>query len=312
MRTLPACRRATLLLSLTLPLIAIADEAAPSREQTRADARWWPAVGIEGGALIHRFDNDLASSDIANPPIDNTQPIRPSASDSSDYVSPYVEGSLELVGPAFESIGGIRLFAHGSVGAEFGVTKDVPKEGTTGPFTADPMNFPPGGAPTTDQKEGLIRGQGSRLSIETEALFLTAGAGVALTFGKGERTFRVKPSFEYLWEEVNAKGVVNRAVLLQSGVPPTGLESYRLISLSAEETEAFHAIGPGLEIETDLSRKDRFVASVFVSGRAYFFLGSRDFDMIATNEEGERAVFHVDRDPVSYRMGIGVRLRFEQ
>jgi len=106
---------------------------------------------------------------------------------------------------------------------------------------------------------------------------------------------------------------VQRAVLLESRPPtdPTGLESYRLISLAADETEDFHAIGPGLEIETDLSRKDRFVASVFVSGRAFFFVGGTDFDMVATNEFGETARFTVDRDPISYRAGVGIRLRFE-
>jgi hypothetical protein len=323
MRIAPACHRAALLLSLTLPLVAIADAAAPSREaSTTSSARWWPAVAIEGGAFAHRFDNDIVSSPVLGPPIeppganaptDTPQPIRPPASESSDYVAPYVEGSLELVGPAFESIGGLRLFAHGSLGAEFGLTKDLPKEGVTGPFEIpDPGNFPPIN-PETDELESLVRGQGSRLEIETENLFFTAGVGAALTFGMGERTWRVKPSFEYLWEEVKAEGVVNRAVLLEDPqvTRPTGLESYRLISLNAEHTEDFHAIGPGLEIETDLSRRDRLVASVFLSGRAYFFMGSRDFDMIARNAEGETATFHVDRDPVSYRAGVGIRLRFE-
>jgi hypothetical protein len=310
----PATRRGAVLLSALLALVAGAEEHETSQpDDASAEAsRWWASVGLEGGAFVSGLEGSAMSSDIANPPINNPQPIRPPASDSHSYVVPYLEGSLELFGPA--TIGGVRPFVSGGLGGDFSVSKDIAKEGTTGDFAVPP---PPGGfgsTTATDELEDLIRGQGTRLTSQFSSFFLTAGIGVAVPFETESHSFRVKPSFRYLRDEVEAEGVVQRAVLLMPGIAqinPKTLDDFRLITLSASDTRAFDSIGPGLEIDTDLSRNGRVVASVFVAGAVYFLVGDRAFDFTATNPEGEYARFRVERDPFSYRFGIGVRLRFE-
>jgi hypothetical protein len=253
------------------------------------------------------------SSDIVSPPVNNPQPIRPPDSGASDYVAPYLRGSLELAGP--QLLGRLRPFVSASIGGEFGVERDIAKEGTEGAFAVPaPPNFP--GAPpfTVAGLESLVRGQGSRVTVETSNLFLGAGIGAGFELELGGRTVRLKPSLQYLWEEIEADGVVQRAVLLQNPVmvPPTGLGDFRLITLRSSETQAFHALGPALELEFDLTRKGSWVMSVFAGGGADFFLGDREMEWTASNPMGESATFSVERDAISYRGGIGLRIRLEQ
>lgn len=285
---------------LMLPALMRAQEIAPA-------ANWWAGVGVEGGASLHRFEGDVSSSDIAAPPIDNTQPIRPPDSGSSDYVTPFVAGSLELAGPAWL---GVRPFVSASIGGQFGVERDVAKEGT-----AESFSFPfTTVSPDTDAQEALVRGQGSETTVQTATFFFGAGVGAAFGLEVGGRAVRVKPSFRYLWEEIEAEGVVQRAVLLQDAadMQPTSLDDFRLISLTKKETQAFHAVGPGLEVDVDLTRRGEWVMSVFASGGADFFVGDREIQFSATNEMGERADFRVELDPVSYRAAVGLRVRLER
>ena len=131
---------------------------------------------------------------------------------------------------------------------------------------------------------------------------------------EGENPLRIRPSLEYLWEQVRAEGTVHRAVA-QNTSPSDGLTDFRLINMRATGTETFHGIGPGLEFEYDVSRRDNKVLSVFLGGRAYYLVGSRDYDFTATGPDadpGESAFFAVRRDPWNFRVGVGVRIRFEQ
>jgi len=316
MRIAPAARRGALLLSALVPLVAHADEhetVQPGDERTDVPT-WWAALGLEGGAFLHGLDGRLMSSDIANPPIPsppavaNPQPIRPFAADSGNFVVPYIEGSLELVGPAW--IFDARPFVSAGFGGEFSVSRDIAKEGTTGEFELPPLCC--GSTTDTGEQEALVKGQGSRLTAQFSSLYLTAGAGVAIPFETDAHAFRVKPSFRYMRDEVEVDGVVQRALLKEAGAHPNAVpDDFATISLNASDTFAFNSIGPAVEIDTDLSRKGRMVASVFVAGAVYFLIGDRDFAFRATNPDGESADFRVERDSVSYRLGIGVRLRFE-
>ena len=199
------------------------------------------------------------------------------------------------------------------VGGQFGVTEEPAKEGSTGLFAiVDPNTFPPI-TPDSAAIEQVIRGQGSRLSIQSRALHGTLSAGMTFDLASEARVVRVKPSIEYLWERLRAKGIVQRAVLVDTPpLPPSAdLSSFRLLSLEEETTDDFHALGPGLEIELDLPRNGHWVMSAFVSGRAYFFLNDTDIDFRATNALGETATFRYERDDWIYRVGLGVRLRLE-
>ena len=273
-----------------------------------AEPNWWPGISLQAGITVHEFRNRVISSDLADAPLGSMQPIRPSATGSSAYVAPWLIADLEFMGPEIVRQARLRPFVHGGIGLNFGIERDIAKERTVGEFSV--LAIPPG-AMGTDVLENLVFGQGSKVSTETEPLFFTLGAGLSFEVDAMERTFRIKPSFEYVWERVSAEGTVHRAVLQ---IPnPTGLDGFRLVDLGQKEARGFHGIGPGLEIETDLSRKDDDkVLSVFASGSAYYFIGGRDFSFGSTNALGESAEFRVNRGAWSWRVGFGVRIRFEQ
>jgi hypothetical protein len=297
--------RAALLLAL-LSLAHVA--AAETGGDAGAEPTWWPAVSLQAGAVFHSFQSKIVSSDLADAPLGNPQPIRPSAAGTSVYPAPWLRADLELVGPAIPFAPTLRPFVHGGLGVEFGVSRDIAKEATIGEFALAP-GFPSNtmGAANLEQ---LVRGQGSKITVETEPLFFSAGVGMSLTTRVAERTLRIKPSFEYFWQQVRAGGSVHRAVL--ENPDPSDLDDFRLVSLSETEVRSFHAIGPGLELETDVSRKKSMVATVFLSGTAMYFVGERKIELNQTNALGESAFFSIERKPWSWRVGVGVRVRFEQ
>jgi hypothetical protein len=272
--------------------------------------RWAPAFAITSGVLIQNVSADVASSDVLGPsrpdppgpPPD--QPIRPAATGENVLVPPYVGGDLELMTPGAVSLpGSPRLFVHAGAAAVFSQTLDVAKEGVPGEFGVPPGV--PGGIP-----EETIFGQGSQTSVEHGPVAVTAGLGVAFTIDAFERRIRIKPSVEYLWEELEVSGVVQRAVALTSLSQANGIEDFRLIALRDQKTQGFHGLGPGLEIETDAARAGRFMVSIFIAGQAYAILGDRKVEFSTSNQFGERAAWSVESDPWAYRAAVGLRLRW--
>jgi hypothetical protein len=291
--------------------------------------RWAPALAITSGVLVQNVSADVVSSlvrgkSFADPPV---QPIRPPicppdcppvfsenpvTSGGSRLVPPYVGGDLELMTPGAVSLPGIpRLFAHAGAAAVFSQTLNPAKEGVP-----EPMRTPPGVG--TGITEDTIFGQGSQTSVKNGPLAVTAGAGVAFTIDAFERRIRIKPSVEYLWEELEVSGIVQRAVALTSPAQANGIEDFRLIILRDEETQAFHGVGPGLEIETDAARVGSFMASIFIGAQAYAILGDRRVEFSTSNQVlnnsdvpvEESAAWSVEKDPWAYRAGVGLRLRW--
>jgi hypothetical protein len=234
----------------------------------------------------------------SNPP----QPVRPAASGSEPLVDPLVGGSLELMAPRLvEGLGRPRLFAHVDLSAAVGFTYDVAKEGV-------PDAMVPPTAPTP---ESAVLGQGSKTEAEFDPLVASSGAGLAFTSELGGWRFRVKPSFEYIRQEIQLTGVVNRAVSLQPSLPAT--TSFRFIRLEGRRTKAYHGIGPGLELELDAGRVSPFAMTVFVSGQAYKWLGDLDLGFTDTFTDAtgtESASWSFRSDGWLYRGALGVRFRW--
>ena len=135
-------------------------------------------------------------------------------------MAPLVGASLELMTPSpFDGWLRPRLFVHGDGAAAFSFERNV--AGVEGP---DEFALPPGIIPLQDANSGRwtqleelsIVGQGSRSRIQVRRFVWSAGAGIAFRFDVLGRRLRVKPSFEYLRQELDLIGVVHRAVKLQA------------------------------------------------------------------------------------------------
>ena len=267
--------------------------------------RWVPGAGIVLGIIGFQSEGSVQSGTLTGS--DPPEPVRPSAFGDTLMLSPVVGGTFELMTPRFaERIGRPRLFAHVDLTAAVGFTFDVAKEGVPGSMD---FPIPEGGIP-----ESAVPGQGSLTNASWDPLIVTAGFGVAFTVDRGEWRFRIKPSFEYIREEIKVNGLVNRAFALNPTDDGFGRATeFRFIELNGQQTETYHGIGPGLEIEVDAARLSPFVMTVFVSGQAYALLSPSDINFSDTYTDAygtESAKWHFRPDPWVYRGLVGVRFRW--
>ena len=260
--------------------------------------RWVPAAGLRLGVFGQGGEASVASGPLAGaaPP----EPIRPPASGSDTLLAPLFGGTLELSSPRLlDGVGRPRVFAHVGADGAFGSSLDLAKEG-------EARGMRPPDAPAFEDE---IQGQGSLLEVETEQLVLTGGAGVAFTFDLGLWHFRIKPSFEYLRQEVTFSGQVNRAVALEAG----RTLNFRFIQLRDEETTTLHGFGPGLELEVDAGRIDPFTITAFLGGQLYSMQGDRRVRLADSQTVGpdtETATWRAEIDPWLYRGQVGIRFRW--
>lgn len=306
-------RGTRLLLSLGCALAA-----PPTGAQEAETQRWVPAFSVYSGALVQGADGQVASGPILGPPgpsvcnpASGIGCIRPAAAGDDLVVSAFVAGSAELMTPGLAFVPGRpRLFVHAGVGGLFGSTRDVAKEGSPDAFVLpDPDLIPPDRVTA-----GQIRGQGSGTSVEVQPLLVSAGVGIAFTLHVWERRLRIKPSFEYLREEIELSGVVNRVVTANPDgncpFPAPADTRFRCIQLRGSDSKVYHGIGPGLEIELDAARAGPFMLAVFVAGQGYSFLGDLEMRATGTNEFGETAVWQAEKDRWGFRGGVGLRFRW--
>jgi hypothetical protein len=161
-------------------------------------------------------------------------------------------------------------------------------------------------------EEVTVRGQGSRAKAQVKRLVLSGGGGVAFSLDLFERRIRIKPSFEYLREEIDLIGSVRRVVKLTQTVnprQPQPLDGFRQVVLATSGEQTLEAIGPGLEIEADTLRLGPFLLSVYAAGRGYHFLEKLDETLTATNEFGESATWTFEGESWAWRGGVGLRFR---
>jgi hypothetical protein len=244
------------------------------------------------------------------------------ASGDDLMVSPFVGASAELMTPGLSHVPGRpRLFLHGDVLPHFASSRDVAKEGAPGELA---LPDAPAGQPDPTVTDIGILGQGSKTSVDLKPLVIAAGAGIAFTVDAWGRRLRIKPSAEYLREDLEVSGVVKRAINL----PPDGgneLEDFLLIELRGSQQKTYHGIGPGLELEMDAARAGPFMLSLFLSGRAYRMLGDLGVTLTDSTEisdpdpppPGPRiktqtvsADWTFEKAAWSYQGGVGLRFRW--
>jgi hypothetical protein len=241
--------------------------------------------------------------------------------DKDLFLTPTVGASLELMTPGLQQLAGRpRLFAHAGAAAAFSFDRNTAKEGIPGD-----VEFP---APGLRFGEGEIKGIGSKTSGEVQTLVLSAGLGTAFTLDAFERRLRIKPSLEWMRQEIKVSGQMVRVYRKDTGTgtgtgTPQPAASFFLqepIDLQTDDTLPFHGIGPGLEVEMDAGRAGPVVLSLFLSGQAYYMLGDREVHLTGTdqitdpamvpNTQSVSADFDFNIHQWSYQGGLGIRFRW--
>jgi len=287
--------------------------------------RWVPSLSFSFDAARQKSEGSVSSGFVMGPPLPpygtgcfGTGGLCPTSrteaalidhpdQGSDTSVAPVVGAALELMTPRLlHGLLDPRLFVHADGMLAFGFERNLAGRGRPGPFTP-PISFPR----ATDVEEGAVPGQGSRARWQLEKYPYGAGAGVAFTFTLLQRTFRFKPSFEWIEVKEDFIGVTDRVIKLRSPSPPaSGLTNFRPISLTKIDKRMFDAIGPGVELEIDTARLGPIQTSVYVSGRFYHFLSSLNTTLSATNQYGETATWTFQPERWLYRAGAGFRLRW--
>jgi hypothetical protein len=326
----PRARGIALLLLLLIPSAAAAD----SEDELE---RWVPGFALFFGMLGQKANGAISIGPVLGPPLTTTDAlgtgcllsnppppgspptrngglcqnspaqIRPDSNSSDTSIEPLVEGAFELMTPrVFEGAFDPRLFAHADISFAFAFERNLAGEAKPGAFV--PPELPP---TQNDIPEIAIEGQGSRAKSEVDLIVGSAGGGVAFTTKIFDRTVRIKPSFEWLVQNVKIKGEVNRAVKqVQPANQFNTLNDFRLIQLDATDTHTQHALGGGLEIEADAGRLGPLALSMFILGRGYGVISDRDYTLTASNEYGETATWTFHFEPAIWRAGAGLRFRW--
>ncbi len=169
--------------------------------------------------------------------------------------------------------------------------------------------------------EPQVLGTGTEISSQEQDYQLQLALGAAFTFDVGENRFRIKPSLRYSRTQNVVSAVAKRAVrlvLIDPIIPGQderfrSLDGYRLLALSDERKEIYHAIGGGLEVEyLAPTRLGPFDLSLYLKGAATYIFGDRKTSFFQSNPEypAETVTFHYKNDPWAYQAVTGIRLRF--
>jgi hypothetical protein len=301
-----------------LCILFLSGDAAAATEGTEVDGelkRWVPSIALISGVGAQNAQGTITTTDVVGDPITAPLPILPAATPQpivpgtpmtarTRMMAPYVGGSFELMAPAwFDIATSPRLYAHVDVSYAFGPVYYIPKIGDPGPFVG-PTNI--ANFTTTS-----IRGQGATLSAEVDPLLVMAGFGFAFTFEAGERTFRVKPSFEYVRESIQINGLVRRAVGPNSANGgATNVAAFRPITLSIDETLVYNGLGAGLELELDTMRAGPLMLTLFANGKGWNFLDNQLYTFESSNVYGEGAFFQFLKNEWAFAGSIGLRFRW--
>jgi len=273
--------------------------------------RWVPAVSIDMGLMIQETAAGFLTGEIKDPAWVQAFPaidrIRQSASGNSRPFAPVSTLSLEFMTPGIPYIPTRpRMFVHGEVIATFPHTFRTAKNGDVDEFT---LGFPPiGGRTAGDNTEQVIGGQGGTLKSKLQRWQFAGGAGIAFTTDLWGRRIRVKPSFEYLTQEIEVSGLIKRATAIIDR--PRDFDDLRLIILKASKMKRYHGMGAGMELEMDTRRSGPLLVSMFANVRVYRFMGDLKVNLKAKNSFDEEAKFRFELKRYTYRTAIGIRFRF--
>jgi len=306
------------------PIASLAADGGEPSERARqaGEDRWVPSLAIASGVTIQQQDGTVNSFQFEDGSTTPTT-LRGVVDGDDLAVSPFVGGALELMSPALAIPTRPRFFASGEILPTFASNRSLAIDGDPGCIRS-----PEPGAPcardqvvfTRTFSEAGANGQGSRTSAELGTLVYGATVGVAFPLQVGKRQLRIKPSFGWINYEINAEGFVSDAACSPTdrcvtvGATPGFL---REVILSANDSQRFNGIGPGLDIEMDTGRYGPLGVSLFLGGRAYAIVGDRTLSFATSQSYDDvlgmdvaQAQFEVEVDPWLYRAHVGIRFHW--
>ena len=295
--TLPGMDRTPLLFLIVIllampPLTAAADDAT---------SRWVPGLAVTGG--VRSIDRKASVSS-----------VRGDVDSESRALFGFLGADLQLATPAFEA--GpvpIRIFVRGGVATSFDGEEEIANEGAPGSVVIPIRDINRDGIPDGDTPIGAIEGIGSATAAQSEAAIWTAGLGLDLGIPIFDRVLHVKPSVEWILQSDRARALFGFA----EEFPIVGRElecPCRTISAIAQESQTYHGLGPGLELELEASRLGDLLLTVFASGQAYYNF-DREIEIRATgtSDDGSRTetlLSIYERDRFDYRAAWGFRVHW--
>jgi hypothetical protein len=280
------------------------DEAEDST--TSFEESWVAGFAVTSGFTIQEQRSTVDSANLLDP----TGEFRGGDKGKDWAVSPYVGVSAEVMSPAFEWLPrNARLFISADVLPTFSADRDIATEGNAAGFEIPEDRQ---GRDLVLYTANSIQGQGNKISSELRTGVYAFNVGMAFPFEVRGYRMRAKPSFGWIWYEVEVKGL-----LLDADKPLDFDPTTRFVGLENRQKQGFQGIGPGLEIELDVVRYGDFLTSLFIDGHAYRILGDRSIDMSdaeyfddAIGTALYTADWTFDVEPWMYRAGLGLRVRW--
>ena len=284
--------------------------------QAGAD-RFVPSLTVGSGVEIQSWDAAVSSDLCAGCsfPDPSSVPMRASARGSDLDVTPFVDGTLELMSPELPVLGSPRFFVGARFGGSFGVERNAAREGDPGrlesPLPEADMNTP--------IEEDSVLGQGSEVIAVRDRITYGARAGVAVPFELFGRPLRARASVEWLRFGVELDGEVKDVECLPDTNCNVNAGGFlREIPLRASDDETFDALGPGLEIEMDTGRWGPIGSSIAVGVQALKVISDTEVefsspvlvidDVLGTDEH--RADFSFEVEDWMFRTGVQFRLHW--
>ncbi|MEZ4331459.1 MAG: hypothetical protein R3F35_06880 [Myxococcota bacterium] len=308
------------MLVLGLSIVSIGFTPDPSSADAPPQApdeldRWVPSIGFYGGVQEQNAEA-TADTSLLNPSAPRCTPqrvnceiddeIQPS-SDGEDALRAFRGGlSVELMSRRLvEGFGHPRVFVHVDPILSEGFERSITGVGNPGPMVEGELAVD---AQRSDAQ--AFSGQGTRVLAKSSPFVLNVGAGIAFTVDFSDQRVRIKPSIEYVREILSVTGKANRVVQVAQIPKPNTPSDFRFIELRSSDSQTYHGLGPGLDVEVDGSRIGPFTLSPFAGAHAYYYFGNLDVDLSATNEFDESANWRFQRDRWQWTARFGVRLRW--
>jgi hypothetical protein len=314
---------------------AVGAPADPDLERKRDLERWSPSVALGFDVLMQSVSGEMDTS--YEPRFGGDVGVR--GSGDGFFANPMFGGNLELAAPSWTRLpwsprlyGGVGFRYAQKIPHKIATSGDTPGEippedqyfpfdtfrnSRTQPVMPTYINgmVNPNCDPCAPE---AVPGQGIGLVAEAGHFYWQAELGVIFTIPVGDRSLLIKPALGYYQQEFTLQGTAHRVYREETGQRPFFPQE-----LDTTETSTFQALGPKIVLEWDAARFEemgqRFGASLFFDAGLYWLLGKRDTTAFVVEEppyakpphtEPDWAEYRMIVNPMSYRLGVGVKLNW--